>query len=175
MNFFEVIKKRRSIRKYKEKPVEDEKLKLILEAGRLAPSARNRQAWRFIVIKDEKIKEKLYKVSKNQKFLTEAPVVIALVGYPTDYVSSNGNVGHLVDLGIAGEHMVLAATSLGLGTCWVVAFNQEKVKEILGVPREGHVVALITVGYPDETPHERYVKDIKEIARLNHWEGPPPF
>ena len=68
MNFFEVIKKRRSIRKYKEKPVEDEKLKLILEAGRLAPSARNRQAWRFIVIKDEKIKEKLYKVSKNQKF-----------------------------------------------------------------------------------------------------------
>ena len=101
--------------------------------------------------------------------------MIALVGYPTDYVSSNGNVGHLVDLGIAGEHMVLAATSLGLGTCWVVAFNQEKVKEILGIPREGHVVALITVGYPDETPHERYVKDIKEIARLNHWEGPPPF
>ncbi len=175
MEFFEVIKKRRSIRKYSSKPVEPEKLRQIMEAVRLAPSARHRQPWKFIVITDQKTKEEIHRRAYTAKdFFLQAPVIIAAVGYPTDYVCRNGNIAHQVDLAIAGEHLVLAATALGLGTCWIVAFDQNELKDILGVPEDAHIVALFTVGYPDETPPPKERKSLEEIVMSERWGGEPP-
>ncbi|MCD6532243.1 nitroreductase family protein [bacterium] len=175
MEFFEVINRRRSIRKYKDTPVEPEKLRKIMEAVRVAPSARHRQPWKFIIITDPKTKQEIHRRAYTSKdFILEAPVLIAAVGYPADYVCRNGNIAHQVDLGIAGEHLVLAATALGLGTCWIAAFDQSELKDILGVPEDAHIVALFTLGYPDETPPPKQRKELSEIVMSEKWGGEPP-
>ncbi|RKZ30961.1 nitroreductase [bacterium] len=174
MDFFDVIYKRRSIRKYKNKPVEWEKVKKIIDSARVAPSARHRQPWRYIVITDPEMKERVYKSAREQKFILEAPVLIACVGYPADYVCTNGNIAHQVDIGIAGEHIALSATALGLGSCWVAAFQQREMKEILNVPEDAHIVALFTIGYPDEEPKPKTRKSLDEITVENDWTGEVP-
>lgn len=158
MEVFEAIKIRRSIRSYQDKPVEKEKLDKLLEAARLAPSAKNRQEWRFIVVTDREKREKLVDACKGQKFVGEAPVII--VGL----VDPSTSRWYKVDIGIAMEHMVLEAVELGLGTCWIGAFYQEKLKELLGIPEEKEVVALLTVGYPKEEVEPRPRKSIDEIV-----------
>ncbi len=174
MDLFEAISARRSVRSYARRPVEEEKLRQILEAARLAPSARNRQPWHFIVITDEETKRRVYEATKDQRFVLEAPVIIAAVGYPSDYVCTNGNVAHMVDIGIAGEHIALAATALGLGSCWVVAFWQDRMREALGVPQDAQVVAIFTIGYPAETPPPKERKPLSEIVHENRWGAKPP-
>ncbi len=144
MDVFEAIKLRRSVRAYRDKPVEKEKIQKLLEAARLAPSAKNRQEWRFIVVTDKRTRELLVDACKGQKFVGEAPLII--VGLADPSVSR----WYKVDLGISMEHIVLEATELGLGTCWIGAFYEDKVKEILNIPENKEVVALLTVGYPRE-------------------------
>ena len=144
MDVFEAIKLRRSVRAYRDKPVEKEKIQKLLEAARLAPSAKNRQEWRFIVVTDKRTREHLVDACKGQKFVGEAPLII--VGLADPSVSR----WYKVDLGISMEHIVLQATELGLGTCWIGAFYEDKVKEILNIPENKEVVALLTVGYPRE-------------------------
>ena len=170
MDVMEAIKKRISVRNFLDKPVEEDKLKLILEAARLAPSARNIQEWIFIVIKDKTIRQKLMQAAKNQASVGEAPVVIACCATITDYKMTCGQLAHPIDLAIAITHMVLEATELGLGTCWVGAFYEDKVKEILGIPGEVCVVELLALGYAKPgIKSEKIRKGLKEIIRYEHW------
>lgn len=125
MDVLEAIKCRRSIRKFRPKPIPDEKLKTILEAGRLAPSAGNRQPWLFVVVKDHEKKKALAKVADNQTFIADAGVTVVALGDPEASPRWFGQ-----DPMIAIEHMVLTATSFGYGTCWIGAFNEKEVKNL---------------------------------------------
>jgi nitroreductase len=164
MDVFEAIRIRRSIRKFRPKPIPDEKLEMILEAGRLAPSASNRQPWRFVVVKDPERKRILAKAADNQMFIADASVIIAALGD-----SEASPRWFRQDPMIAVEHMVLAATALGYGTCWIGAFNEEEVKRLLRVPKELKVIALLPIGFPDETPAPRERKPLKEIVFLEKY------
>ena len=164
MDVFESIKKRYSVRSYKDLSVEKEKIVKIIEAARLAPSAKNRQPWRFIIIRDIKIKEELYVACKYQEFVRESPVVIAAIATSTDYVMSCGIPAHYVDLSIAVTNMMLIAVEQGLGSCWIGAFYQDKVKEILEIKENEEIVALLTVGYPAVSPHKKNRKAFNSIV-----------
>lgn len=148
MELMEVLKARHSVRSYEAKSIPDEKLTKVLEAGRLAPSAGNRQAWKFVVVKDKDKREQLARAANHQQFIAEAPVVIAAMSTSPEYTMSCGIPAYPVDLAIAVDHMTLAAADEGLGTCWIGAFSQERVKEILDVPDRYVVVTLFPLGYP---------------------------
>lgn len=147
MDVMEAIRKRYSVRDYQDRPVEENKLKNILEAARLAPSANNRQEWRFVVVQDKDIRQQLMKAAKNQAFVGQAPVIIACCAVTDNHVMTCGQLCYPIDVAIAIEHIVLEATEEGLGTCWIGAFYEDQVKEILGIPQEVRVVELLTVGY----------------------------
>ncbi|MBE3091261.1 MAG: nitroreductase family protein, partial [Candidatus Atribacteria bacterium] len=159
----EVIRKRQSVRSYQDKEIPEEVLQQVLEAGRLAPSASNKQCWKFIVVKDEDLRKKLIPACKNQKFIGEAPVVIAGCATNPDYVMTCGEHSYPIDLAIALDHMSLQAAALGLGTCWIGAFYQDQVKEILGVPEDVRVVSLMPLGYPKELGTKTERKPLSEI------------
>jgi len=162
MNVMEAIKERRSVRAYLPDEIHDNVLLKIIEAARLAPSAKNLQAWKFIVVKDAEIKHKLA-LAANQLFLAEAPVIIAAVATDCDHLMRCGVPAYAVDFGIAVEHMALAAAEEGLGTCWIGAFDQLKAKEILRVPDNCTVVTIMPFGKPNEPARPKLRKDVKEI------------
>jgi len=168
MDLMQAVRARRSIRNFLDKSVEEEKLLAVLEAGRLAPSAKNMQDWRFIVVRDSATRQRLAGAARDQQFVGQAPVVIAACG-TSDLVMTCGQPAYAIDVAIALDHMTLAAASLGLGTCWIGAFYEEKVKEILGVPQEIRVVALLPLGYPAEQPGPRPRKTLDEIVAWEHW------
>lgn len=153
MDVFEAIKNRRSIRGYKDEPVPEEALSQVLEAARLAPSAANRQEYKFIVVKDEATRKALVPACNNQKFVGEAAVVI--VGCATNPERKYARV----DVAIAMDHMTLAAHALGLGTCWIGAFSEEEVKKLLGIPEEVSVVCLLPLGHPGKARHPQVAQD----------------
>jgi len=159
----EAIKKRQSVRSYQDKEIPEEILQQILEAGRLAPSAKNTQSWKFIVVRDKALRKKLVPACKDQEFVGEASVVIAGCGTNPDYVMSNGEHAYSIDLAIALEHMSLEAASLGLGTCWIGSFYQDQVKEILGVPERVRIVNLLILGYPKKLGLKTGRKPLSEI------------
>ena len=148
MDIMEAIKARCSVRSYQERPVEEEKLKGILEAARLAPSASNRQEWRFVVVQDKEKRQCLMKAAKNQLFVGEAPIIIACCAETDNHLMTCGQLCYPIDIAIAIEHMALKATEEGLGTCWIGAFYEEQVKDILDIPKGIRVVQLLTLGYP---------------------------
>jgi nitroreductase len=148
VEFTEVVKKRRSIRKYKPAPISDEAIKTVLEAARLAPSWANRQCWRYVVVTEENIKEKL--AGEGRKWISEAPVIIVACADPRESGRKPGMDYFMLDIGISLEHLVLAATELGLGTCWIGAFDEKQAKEVLEVPDNIRVVAFTPLGYPAE-------------------------
>lgn len=164
MDVFEAISKRRSIRKYKDTEVEDEKLQDILEVARIAPSAANRQEWKFIVVKDAETRQKLVEAANGQTFVAEAPVTIAACSTESERVMPCGQYAYTVDLSIAVSFMILEATELGLGTCWLGAYDEEKVRNILNIPERIRVPAMFTLGYADESPHQRPRKHLDEIV-----------
>jgi len=160
LEFFEVVRARRSIRKYKKgAEVRAEHLKAMLEAARLAPSARNLQPWYLVVVRDEKRKEELARAAMNQAFVAEASVVIVCLSDPR--ISPRW---HDKDAMIAMEHIALAATALGYGSCWIGAFDERSVREVIGAPEELKVVALMAIGVPDERPPPRPRKPMSEFA-----------
>jgi len=170
MDVMEAIKKRCSVRSYQDRPVEKSKLKNILEAARLAPSASNRQEWRFIVVRDKAKRQRLMKAAKNQAFVGETPVVIACCAVTDNHVMSCGQLCYPIDVAIAIEHMVLKAVEEGLGTCWIGAFYEEEVKEILGIPKNIRVVELLTLGYPAKpcSSHKDRL-GLEEIVMYESW------
>lgn len=164
MNIHEAIKKRRSVRSYKPEPVPEESLKKILEAARLAPSAHNSQAWKFVVVRNAQKRKELAEAALSQSFIAEAPVVIVAVALNPADIMSSGVPTYAVDLAIAVEHIALAATEEGLGTCWIGAFSQNEVKKLLKIPEKYKVVALIPLGFSAERPGPQMRKDIEEIV-----------
>jgi len=158
MDLFETVEKRRSIRKFKPNPIPDKDLKKILEAGRLAPSGGNRQPWSFIVVRKPETKKKLAAVANLQRFIADADTVLIALGDPAVSKSL-----YKQDPMIAIEHMVLASTALGYGTCWIGAFNENDVKEIAKVPENMTVIALLPIGIPDENPPPKPRRAFKEV------------
>jgi len=165
MNVYEAIKTRRSVRSYQDRPVEKEVLERILEAARMAPSARNRQAYKFVVVTDKEIRKKLAIAAHNQHFVAEAPVVIVAVGLTPKEIMSCGIPTDPVDVAIAIDHITLAAVEEGLGTCWIGAFEQEEVCKILNIPSQYKVIELLPLGYPaDSSSRQKYRKPLKELV-----------
>jgi nitroreductase len=170
MDVLDAIKTRKSVRKYLNKTVEKKKLTAILKAGRLAPSASNRQEWRFIVVSDREKKRKLAEAANQQTFVGEAPVVIAACAETNGHVMTCGQACYPIDVAIALDHMTLAAAELGLGTCWIGAFDENRVKQILNIPAEIRVVTLMPLGYPsDSSMANKKRLPFKEIVRYEHW------
>lgn len=166
-SLMEIIRNRRSIRSYNSDPVEDEKLEYILEAFRKAPSAKNIQPWKIIVVKDPKKKSDLAIACNNQVFIAEAPVIIVACAKEEEaYGRMGGSLSsYPIDIAIALEHLILAATEKGLSTCWIGAFKEQLVKDLLAVPDNIRVVALTPVGYTDqEPPSKRGRKSLSEIV-----------
>jgi nitroreductase len=140
-----VLRKRKSVRSYVSDPVPDEALLTILEGARLAPSAGNIQPWHFIVIKDNETRGKIAKGCRYGKFLSESPVVIIACG--NKQASSHW---YPVDTAIALEHVVLGATAIGLGTCWIGMFNEQEIRTLVNLPTHLEIIALLALGYPRE-------------------------
>ncbi|MBS7656052.1 nitroreductase family protein [Candidatus Bathyarchaeota archaeon] len=148
-DFIELIKSRRSVRKYQDKPVPNEFLQKLLEAAHWAPSAHNSQPWEFVILRDKEVKRKVAEASAWGKFLSKSPLGIAIVINPN---KSN----HPVEDGAAAtQNILLAAHALGLGACWIGSYGspwEEKAKEILGIPKELRLLSIVAVGYPAEKP-----------------------
>jgi len=179
MDFIELVKKRKSVRGYSDKPVENEKLNYILECARRSPSAGNKQVARFVIVKDKNLRERIVKACPFfNSFLSSAPIiVVACAAEPSSM--HNEQDYYLVDVAIAMEHLVLGAAEKGLGTCWIAAFDERKVKEILGIPKKARVVAITPLGYPGGEKlfpkamgfiaKLRGKKKLAEIAFLDRW------
>lgn len=150
MQVFDAIRYRRSVRKYNSQPIPDDVMDRMLESMRLAPSACNYQPWRFIVVQNEEIRKAVAQASHNQMFMAEAPAIIVAVGFPEKAYKKMGGSGNSVDIdiAIALDHLMLAAAAEELGTCWIGAFDEQAVKDILDVPGNARVVALTPLGYP---------------------------
>jgi len=164
MELKEAIRKRHSVRDYEDKSIPEDKLNRVLEAARLAPSANNRQPWKFVVVKDRQRRQELARAADGQTFIGEAPVVIAAVATNTEHVMPCGVPSYAVDLAIAVDHMTLAAADEGLGTCWIGAFSQERAKEILGIPAPYRVVTLFPLGFPRREREMKVRKALEEIV-----------
>ena len=170
MDVFTAISQRKSMRAYKETDVEEDKLKKILEAARLSPSASNRQDWKFIMVRDKETKKKLAKAAFGQSFIGEAPVVIVACGTDTKTIMLCGQPAYTVDVSIACAFMILQAYELGLGTCWIGAFKEDEVKKILKIPESVRVVAMTPLGYPNQPPSQRSRKNLDQIVCLEKYE-----
>ena len=142
----ETMWKRRSIRKYKSNPIPEDDLNLILEAARRAPTGANRQNWRMILVTDPDLKKKTAAACNNQMWMADAAVILCVVTTPGE-----GKVNGAIVL----DHAILAAASLGYGTCWIGAYNADKVKEVLGIPEDHGVVNLTPVGVAADQPVAR--------------------
>lgn len=175
----DIIRERFSVRDYLDKEIEEDKLQLILEAARLAPSASNSQPWHFYVVKDKrKISELAQKMPLGSRavinsFIARAPVLIAATAGPINIVRRAlsfivNKKWYYLDVAIALEHMVLTAWELGVGSCWIGWFDEKKVKSVLGVPAGEEVIALLTLGYTKERPgaFPKHRKSLKEIVKI---------
>lgn len=171
MSILKVIKERRSVRRYKADPIPDDVLHRVLEAAQFSPSGKNLQPWKFILVQDESLKQRLAEASFRQTFIAEAPVVAVACGYPDRCYSRMGNYmkSWAVDVAIAFEHLILQAQEEGLGTCWIGAFEEKDVKSILDVPEGVRVLALTPLGYPDENPVPRGRKSLEDIVSYNSY------
>ncbi len=161
MDVFEAIKKRRSVREYTGKRIPRDLLERLLKAARDAPSAKNLQPWRLIVVTDRKLLEALVPVCHNQGFIADSGAL--LVGITEDEKWSK------IDLAIALDHVSLAAAALGLGTCWIGAFHGNEVRKMLDIPEEFHVTMCMTVGYPADKGQSPTKKSIEEVVHLEHY------
>lgn len=169
MTVLEAIRKRYSCRAYQDKSIEPEKLDTILEAARLAPSARNMQDWRFVVVTESETKRQVAGTTNQPDAFAKAGVIIAACSN-SDYVMRCGQAIGPIDVSIALEHICLQATELGLGTCWIGSFDPEKVRQILGIPDDIAVIELMTVGYPADTKPQPQREPMEKIVSFEKWE-----
>ena len=170
MDFLQLAKSRYSCRKYQDKPIEKEVMTKVLEAGRVAPSAKNNQPWRFVVIDDKDLLAKI-KSCYQREWIQSAPCVIAVCGnHMQSWRRADGKDHCDIDISIAIDHMTLAATDNGLGTCWVCKFDSMKAAEILHLPDGVEAIALLPIGYPaDKTNHERHNTLRKPLNEVVSW------
>jgi nitroreductase len=173
MELFQAIRERRSIRKYKELPVEREKIEQVLDAARLAPSWKNLQCWRFLVLTAAEKKEAMLSAfaddNPGKKAFLQAPVAIVVCANPAESDLSHGIEYYVADAAIAFEHICLTAHALGLGTCWMGLFDEAEMKAKLNIPDGIRVVGITPLGYPDQEPKARPRKELSEIAFFDEW------
>ena len=169
MEFLELAKKRYSCRAYKSDPVEKEKLQQVLEAAQQAPTACNLQPFQLIVIHTKGREEELRHIY-NSSWFTQAPLVICACAIPSEsWKRRDGKNYCEVDVTIARDHLILAAANLGLGTCWIGAFNPDSAREILGLPHNVEPIAFTPLGYPVDQLGRKSRKPLDEIVRYEHW------
>ena len=169
MDFTDIINKRRSVRAYKTMPVEDEKLSVVLNAARLAPTASNRQPFRIIVIHTKGKEEELLTIYQRDWFV-QAPLILCLCGIPANaWVRKDGKKYLGVDAAIVMDHMVLAATDIGLGTCFVASFDEVNARKVLMIPEDAEPILFTPLGYPDDIPGIKKRENIEELVRYEHW------
>jgi len=168
MDVAQAIRNRYSCRSYIDKPLEKQQLHVILEAARLAPSAKNLQDWRFVVVTDRQTKKKVAAAANNQTFLETAGAII--VGCTvSDHVMRCGQAVGPIDVAIALEHMCLQAAELGLATCWIGSFYPDKVKPIVGIPDNVTIIELLALGYPADAPKEHRREAMDHIVSFEEW------
>jgi len=166
MDVLTAIKERRSIRRYEPKPVSRDQLEQVLEAGRWAPSASNRQPWKFIVVTDETVKKRLAQVATYGSFLAQAPAAIAVV------IDPQGSTHPVEDGAAATQNMLLAAHALGLGACWIGSYGsayEDRAKEILRVPHDRRLLSIIALGYPAESPRSSRLEFSKMVCENGYY------
>ena len=163
MKVLEAIHVRRSVREYDAAPIPEDVMAHMKDALRFAPSACNHQPWKFALVSDAALKEKLTDAANGQHFIAEAPVIVVGVGFPDRAYQRMGGYGNSidVDLAIALDHLTLAATAEGLGTCWIGAFDEAEVKVLLNVPAEAKIVAMTPIGYPARPDMIHPIEDAK--------------
>ena len=167
MEFLELVNNRYSVRAYKSIPVEEDKLKQILEAARLAPTGANRQSFQLIVIHTADREDEL-RLIYDKPWFVQAPVIICACATTIEGRPFREG-GSYRDVAIVMDHLILAATSLGLGTCWIGAFDPTTVRDILGLPEEARPIVFATIGYSNDQPGPKKRKPINELIRYEHW------
>ena len=161
---YEAVTSRKSVRAFQDKDVPEEMISRLLEAARLAPSASNRQEWRFLVVRDPVTRKKLSKAARSQEFVGEAPVVLVCCAETDGHVMACGQLCYPIDVAIAIDHITLCATAVGLGTCWIGGFSQEMAKEALRVPDNHTIGVLLTLGFPKTIPDSKPRKRFEDIV-----------
>ncbi len=171
MDVVDVILNRYSVRSYEQRPVEPEKLERVMEAARLAPSASNRQEWRFVLATDPETRARLCEAASGQKFVAQCAVVIAACAVTDGHMMRCGQPCYPIDVAIALEHIALQAVAEGLGTCWIGAFDEKAAKEVLDIPRDDSVriVQLMTLGYPADSVRPKNRLPLEEIVMHGRW------
>lgn len=172
MDVLEAMRGRKSVRKYEPTPLSAEQIQKVFSAVRMAPSVDNLQPWKFVIVNDEDVKRELAAASSNQKWIAEAPLVVVACGLLDE---AQGMIGgfmnsYPVDVAMAMSYLTLAAHNEGLGTCWVNAFNEDKVRSVLGAPDDVRVVALTPLGVPGGDPESSGRKHLNEIVCYNKYE-----
>jgi nitroreductase len=168
MDVFEAIEKRYSCRAYSDQAIEEAKLGRVLDAARLAPSARNFQDWRFVIVQDAETRRKLVPAANNQESVGSAAAVIVACSN-SDYVMRCGQAIGPIDVAIALEHIALQATAEGLATCWIGSFFPEKVRAVLGIPEDIQVIELMVMGYPADTQPPTERAQLGDIVSYDKW------
>jgi nitroreductase len=169
MAILEAIRKRYSCRAYLEKSIEQEKLSQILEAARLAPSAKNLQDWRFVVVTDKEKKHKLAEAANNQTFIEKAGAIIVACSVSSEVMRCGQAVGP-IDVAIALEHICLQAAQLGLATCWLGSFYPDKVRPIVSIPQDVAIIELMVLGYPSDKQKEPKREPMEKIVCYEQWQ-----
>ncbi len=162
MDVYQCILTRRSVRSFLNKEVSEEALTKILEAGRWAPSASNRQPWQFIIIRNKDLLTKISEHAKYGRFVSQAPVAVAVVTDPS-------NNWHAIDGSTAVQNMALAAWEMGIGTCWIGAMERDEVKKILGIPENLHLLTVLPFGYPASVGTSQR-RDMASMLHVNRWQ-----
>ena len=172
MEFYDVIKTRRSIRSYKDAPIPEDAMSRVLEATQISPSGHNRQFWKFYIVEDSEVKRRVAEGCDGQMWIADTPAVSVAVGYNVPFSRGGymGDMTFVMDVTIAFTHLVLAARAEGLGTCWIGAFSNDGVKEAMGLPADENVVADTSIGYPDkgvfsENTSRKALEEITEWVR----------
>ena len=169
MTVFEVIKKRYSCRTYQDKPIEQDKLDQIFEAARQAPSAKNLQDWRFVVVTDKKIKQQVTGCTNHQDAFGQAGAIIAACSVCGETMKCGQRIAP-IDVSIALEHIALMATELGLATCWIGSFDAEKVRQVLEIPKDVAIIELMALGYPEKGCRQTAREPMKGIVCHDKWQ-----
>ena len=169
MGFQELIRSRYSVRAYETRPVPQELLDQVLEAARLAPTAANRQAFQLVVIHTGGREQDLQRIYGRDWF-TQAPLVLCACGVPAqNWVRRDGKNYSDVDVAIVMDHIILAAADLGLGTCWIGAFDPQAARQVLKLPPDVEPIAFTPLGYPADEPRPKQRRPISELVRYEHW------
>lgn len=173
MDTLEAINSRRSIRRYLDRPVEFEKVTTIIDAGRKAPNAGSLQDWTFLIVTERNLIKQVSTYAVEQYWIQTAPVLIIVCAVPEKHEMYYGLRGkrlyNIQDCAAAIENILLAATNLGLGTCWIGAFEEDKIRSLFGIPQDVRPQAIITLGYSDEVPGDRNLMPMQNITFFNRY------